>query len=155
MTFIRRMDHFTLVTDKLEDTRSFYTMLGLKEGPRPDFPVPGIWFYTAGQAVLHVLQVSEMPQPRRGTLDHMAFFGEDLVGTLELLKSKQIPYRLIRVPRPYSTWQVFFDDPNGAEVEIDFVASEVVPPQLKNGGATSPRHQLGAEAAQPMNDTLR
>jgi len=28
---------------------------------------------------------------------------------------------------------VFFDDPNGAEVEIDFDASQSVPATLKNG----------------------
>ncbi len=143
MSHIRRMDHFTVVTDRLEETRAFYTMLGLKEGPRPDFPVAGIWFYTAGRAVLHVLAVERLPEPRRGALDHMAYYGEDVVATLETLKAYNVPYRLVRVPRPYSTWQVFFDDPNGAEVEIDFDPSEKVPPHLKDGGGASPPHQGG------------
>lgn len=138
MGILYRMDHFTIVTDRLEETRRFYEMFGLKEGPRPDFGVPGIWFYCAGRAVLHVVQVEEMPRVRRGVLDHMAFYGEDIVGTLELLKAKAIKYRLIRVPRPYSTWQVFFEDPNGAEVEIDFDPDLKVPPHLKDGGAAAP-----------------
>ncbi len=137
MSFIRRMDHFTVVTDRLDDTRAFYKMLGLKEGPRPDFPVSGVWLYTAGRAVLHVIEVESMPLVRRGALDHMAFYGDDIVATLETLKANGIPYRLIRVPRPYSTWQVFFDDPNGAEVEIDFDSSEVVPAHLKDGAVAA------------------
>jgi catechol 2,3-dioxygenase-like lactoylglutathione lyase family enzyme len=132
------MDHFTLVTDKLEETRAFYTMLGLKEGARPDFPVPGVWFYLAGRAVLHVVEVKTMPAVRRGVLDHMAYYGDDIVGTLEKLKEKGVKYRLDRVPRPYSTWQVFFDDPTGAEVEIDFDPVEKVPAHLKDGGGAAP-----------------
>ncbi len=143
MTFIRRMDHFTVVTDKLEATREFYEMLGLKVGPRPDFPVPGLWFYTAGRAVLHVVAVDQIPAPRRGVLDHMAFYGEDIAATLALLQSRNIPYRLIRAPRPYSTWQLFFDDPNGAEVEIDFDPEEEVPQHLRDGAALMPGHQAG------------
>lgn len=133
MTFIRRMDHFTVVTDQLDDTRAFYEMLGLKVGPRPDFPVAGLWLYTAGRAVLHLVAVGEMPQLRRGALDHMAFYGEDIAATLALLQAKRIRYRLIRAPRPFSTWQVFFEDPNGVEVEIDFDPQESVPPHLKDG----------------------
>lgn len=135
MTFIRRMDHFTVVTDKLDATRAFYEMLGLKVGPRPDFPVPGLWLYTAGRAVLHLVAVGEMPQLRRGALDHMAFYGEDIAATLALLQAKRIRYRLIRAPRPFSTWQVFFEDPNGVEVEIDFDPQESVPQHLKDGHA--------------------
>ena len=139
------MDHFTVVTDQLEETRQFYKMLELKEGPRPDFPVPGVWFYAAGRAVLHVIEVEKMPVPRRGALDHMAFYGEDIVSTLTLLKANRIAYKLIRVPRPYSTWQVFFEDPNGAEVEIDFDPSQKVPPELKNGKVES--REVGLKSA--------
>jgi hypothetical protein len=52
---------------------------------------------------------------------------------LEKHQREGIAYRLRRLPRPWSTWQVFFDDPNGAEVEVDFDASQAVPPHLKNG----------------------
>lgn len=143
MTFIRRMDHFTVVTDKLEETRAFYEMLGLKVGPRPVFPVPGLWFYSAERAVLHVLAVDQMPTTRRGVLDHMAFYGEDIAATLALLESRDIRYRLIRAPRPYGTWQLFFKDPNGAEVEIDFDPEEKVPEHLKECAATAHLHRAG------------
>lgn len=134
MSCIRRMDHFTVVTDKLAETRAFYEKLGLQIGPRPDFGIDGLWLYADGHPVLHVVTVPSLPSARRGVLDHMAFHGENIGATLELMRSQGIAYRLLRLPRPWSTWQVFFLDPNGAEVEIDFDAAERVPAHLKDGG---------------------
>src|SRR5437899_3305989 len=125
---IRRMDHFTVVTDRLGETQRFYERLGLQVGERPDFGgVSGLWLYAGGHPVLHIVEVTAMPSPRRGVIDHIAFFGDDIVTTLEMLKRERIAYRLIRLPRPWSTWQVFFLDPSGAEVEIDFDAAAKVP----------------------------
>ncbi|MDZ5455132.1 VOC family protein [Azohydromonas lata] len=133
MNCIRRMDHFTVVTDRLAQTQAFYERLGLQVGARPDFGIGGVWLYAGEQAVLHVVEVQHMPALRRGALDHMAFHGDDIVATLEMLKREGVAYRLLRLPRPWSTWQVFFEDPNGAEVEIDFDAAQKVPPHLKDG----------------------
>jgi catechol 2,3-dioxygenase-like lactoylglutathione lyase family enzyme len=137
MDGIRRMDHFTVVTDRLSETRVFYERLGLTVGARPDFGIGGLWLCVEAHPVLHLVEVGQMPSPRRGVLDHMAFHGGDIVQVLELLKHERVAYRLLRLPRPWSTWQVFFLDPNGAEVEIDFDASQAVPPHLK-GGASAP-----------------
>jgi len=137
MNGIQRMDHFTVVTDRLDETCAFYECLGLNVGPRPDFGIPGLWLYAGGHPVLHLVQTLDMPAVRRGALDHLAFFGGDIVATLTLLKSKRIAYRLLRLPRPWSTWQVFFLDPNGAEVEIDFDAAQTVPAELKDGGLSA------------------
>lgn len=131
MTGIRAMDHFTVVTDQLDATCVFYERLGLAVGPRPDFSVGGLWLYAGGQPVLHVVTVGQMPALRRGALDHMAFRGGEIVPTLQLLQREGIAYRLLRLPRPWSIWQVFFTDPNGVEVEIDFDASQTVPAGLK------------------------
>ncbi|CAN7759526.1 VOC family protein [Pseudorhodoferax sp. LjRoot39] len=124
---IQRMDHFTLVTDALQETIAFYGRLGFSEGPRPGFSVPGAWLYLNGQAVLHVIERDAMPQPRRGVLDHMAYAGEGLGGFLALLGQHGIAHKLIRAPAPFRTWQVFFEDPNGCEVEVDFDAGEPRP----------------------------
>src|SRR5690554_7758477 len=60
------MDHFTIVTTELEATRCFYVdLIGLEKGPRPQFPVDGLWLYTNGKAILHVISVNSMPKPRR------------------------------------------------------------------------------------------
>lgn len=130
---IQRMDHFTVVTDRIEATLAFYEHLGLVAGERPDFGIRGAWLYAGGHPVLHVVEVLAMPTPRRGALDHMAFRGNNIAGLLQILQRERIGYRLLRLPRPWSTWQVFLEDPNGVEVEIDFDATERVPTELKDG----------------------
>lgn len=129
---ISGMDHFTIVTDQLEATHRFYTgLLALVEGPRPPFPVPGYWLYAGTRPVLHVIGVHQMPEPRRGAIDHIAFRAEDLSGAVDRLDAFGIAYRIIRAPGEMRTWQVFFDDPNGVEVELDFDAAEVPPANWK------------------------
>jgi catechol 2,3-dioxygenase-like lactoylglutathione lyase family enzyme len=135
MSIVQRMDHFTIVTDRLDETRSFYEALGLAVGDRPDFPVPGFWFYAGERPILHVIGVEKMPEPRRGVLDHMAFFGVGLADTMKMLAAKGVETRLIRPPRPYRTWQLFFLDPNGCEVEIDFDESEPEPEGWRKAAA--------------------
>ncbi|KAB0496555.1 VOC family protein [Pseudomonas vancouverensis] len=130
---ILRMDHFTVVSDQLEATRDFYSrILGLIEGPRPPFPVPGYWLYAGDQPVLHVVGVSEMPQPRRGALDHMAFHAQGLQKVWAHLEHHGVHFKVIRAPGTPRTWQLFMQDPNGVEVELDFEADEVPPVDWKN-----------------------
>jgi len=129
---ILRMDHFTIVTDQLEQTQQFYVnLLGLEVGPRPPFPVPGLWLYAKDHPVLHVIAVADMPNPRRGVLDHMAFFAQGLAETLDRLDQHAIGYRMIRAPGDIRTWQVFFKDPNDVDVELDFAPEEQAPADWK------------------------
>jgi catechol 2,3-dioxygenase-like lactoylglutathione lyase family enzyme len=130
---IRAMDHFTIVTDRLDETIAFYAMLGLTEGARPDFGIGGAWLYAGDHAVLHILHVDSMPEPRRGVLDHMAFTSEGLLAIAAELRARAIAYKIIRTPRPFSRWQMFLGDPNGAEVELDFDIGETPPDDWKAG----------------------
>jgi catechol 2,3-dioxygenase-like lactoylglutathione lyase family enzyme len=133
------MDHFTIVTDRPQATLDFYALLGLHEGPRPDFPVPGHWLYVDERPFLHVVNVRQMPEPRRGALDHMAYWAEGFGAVADRLKAHGIPYRVVRAPAPYRTWQLFFDDPNGVEVELDFDPSEPPPSDWKTVTGPKPR----------------
>ena len=36
-------------------------ILGLRTGPRPDFPIPGAWLYAEDTAMVHLVAVSEIP----------------------------------------------------------------------------------------------
>lgn len=129
---IKRPDHFTIVTDQLAATREFYVeVLGLREGRRPPFRAPGMWLYAGDQAVLHVVAVEQMPTPRRGAIDHMAFWAEGLQQTIATLRSFDVGARLIRAPGAVRTWQLFFSDPNGIEVELDFAETETPPDDWK------------------------
>jgi catechol 2,3-dioxygenase-like lactoylglutathione lyase family enzyme len=137
---IKRMDHFTVVTDQLAATLDFYTaLLGFVDGPRPDFGVPGHWLYIDDRPVLHLIEVGTMPAVRRGVIDHMAYWAEGFLETVERLKARGLEYRIIRTPRPFSAWQLFFDDPNGAEVELDFDGAETAPEDWKDHARALPR----------------
>ncbi len=138
---ILRMDHFTIVTDRLDATRDVYIrVLGFIEGPRPPFPVPGFWLYAGDQPVLHVVGVTQMPEPRRGVLDHMAFHTQDLQTMWAHLEQHGVYFQVIRALGAQRTWQLFMQDPNGVEVELDFDASEVPPADWKTraGGYINP-----------------
>ena len=121
------MNHFTVLTKSLDDTRDFYIeLLGLSEGQRPDLGFPGVWLYAGGQAVLHVIAGRALPSDPRGVLDHMAFSAKDLPAIVGKLKARGIAYDLRRQPES-GTWQLFCFDPNGARVELDFDPSEAAP----------------------------
>jgi len=43
---LQGMNHFTVLSDNLQETRKFYCdLLGFEEGPRPNFRFPGYWLY--------------------------------------------------------------------------------------------------------------
>jgi hypothetical protein len=59
-------------------------------------------------------------------IDHMAFTAHGLQGVVGKLKARGLAYDLRRLPA-YGTWQLFFVDPNGAKVELDFDRTEPAP----------------------------
>jgi catechol 2,3-dioxygenase-like lactoylglutathione lyase family enzyme len=145
---IQRMDHFTIVTDQLDQTLAFYAMLGLTAGARPAFGVPGAWLYAMDQPILHVIEVAKMPEPRRGVLDHMAYRAQGLLATTQLLEERGIPHRILRTPAPFRMWQLFFVDPNGVDVELDFDPQELAPEDWRT-------RTLPAETRPARADTAR
>jgi len=124
---IQGMNHFTVLTDDLEGTLHFYVDgLGLRSGPRPDLGFPGAWLYAGDAAVLHVIAGRALPASRAGVLDHMAFSAVGLTDTVKKLEQKGLKYSLGRQVET-GVWQLFFHDPNGARVELDFAATETGP----------------------------
>jgi catechol 2,3-dioxygenase-like lactoylglutathione lyase family enzyme len=118
------MNHFTVLTDDVETTVRFYgDLLGLRAGPRPNFEFPGAWLYAAEAPILHLVGGRPKDELRAGVIDHMAFSASDLPATLQALKARGIEYTCRRQVDS-GTWQVFFHDPNGARVELDFDAGE-------------------------------
>jgi catechol 2,3-dioxygenase-like lactoylglutathione lyase family enzyme len=124
-------NHFTILTDNLPATLSFYAEhLGLAPGARPPFTFPGAWLYADGgkgrDPILHIVAGVARERLVKGVIDHMAFSGKGLGAAVAKLKSRNVAYELRRLPE-YGTWQLFFFDPNGARVEIDFDAAEPAP----------------------------
>lgn len=121
------MNHFTVLTDDVARTVSFYCgLLGLADGPRPNLGFPGAWLYAGGQAVLHIVGNRKREDLRPGVIDHIAFSAEGLTDMLAALSERGIHYACRRQTGS-GIWQVFFHDPNGARVELDFAAEEAGP----------------------------
>jgi len=121
---IAGMNHFTVLTDDVTRTVDFYRdFLGLTAGPRPDFNFPGAWLYAGSEPILHVIGGRPANELKPGVIDHMAFTGRDLAGTIAALKARGIEHTCRRQVSS-GVWQVFFLDPNGAKVELDFAADE-------------------------------
>ena len=124
-------NHFTILTDDLPATLAFYEEhLNLKPGARPPFTFPGAWLYADGgrgaDPILHIIAGIQKERLVKGVIDHMAFSGKGLNGAVEKLKKKNLKYEL-RKQVQSGTWQLFFDDPNQAKIEIDFDPNEAAP----------------------------
>ena len=128
------VNHFTILTDDLPTTLDFYAEhLDLAAGPRPPFTFPGAWLYprqadpSSASAVLHVVAGRDRRQLVPGVIDHMAFSASGLVKAVERLNARGIAHELRRLPGEFNVWQLFFLDPNGARVELDFDGDEAGP----------------------------
>ena len=121
------MNHFNILTDDVDATVDFYrNAVGLEPGPRPDLGFPGAWMYAGGRPILHISGGRSKDQLKPGVIDHMAFSATGLADTLSRLDRLGIHYAHRRQAGA-GTWQVFFFDPNGARVEMDFDPSEAEP----------------------------
>jgi catechol 2,3-dioxygenase-like lactoylglutathione lyase family enzyme len=124
---IQGMNHFTILTDDVPATVAFYDdVLGLAAGARPNFAFPGAWLYADDAPILHVIGGRAKNELRAGVIDHMAFTGRDLASLLAKLEARSIEHTCRRQAGS-GVWQVFFFDPNGARVEVDFAAEETAP----------------------------
>jgi catechol 2,3-dioxygenase-like lactoylglutathione lyase family enzyme len=137
------MDHFTVLTDRLDETTRFYTeLLGLEVGDRPDFNFPGAWMYSEGKAVVHLVDISatdEAQKPDSGVVHHVAFASQGFDGMRKRLQSKGMEFDSRQVPGG-DLWQIFVNDPNGVMIELNYEAA-------KEGGAAAPaerRDDVGA-----------
>ncbi len=118
------MNHFTILTDDVDATIAFYgDLLGLAPGERPPFGFPGAWLYAGGAPILHVVGGRPRAELRPGVIDHMAFSASGLAATIAKLDARSLRYECRRLSGA-GTWQLFFHDPNGARVELDFDAAE-------------------------------
>jgi catechol 2,3-dioxygenase-like lactoylglutathione lyase family enzyme len=125
------LNHFTIYAVDLERTRDFWRdVMGLTDGDRPPLGFPGHWMYSEGAPTVHLVgprEGDEAKPPRRsqptGQLDHIAFSATGLAETRERLRKHNITFREMVVPRDGQT-QLFFHDPDGVGIELNFPASE-------------------------------
>jgi catechol 2,3-dioxygenase-like lactoylglutathione lyase family enzyme len=119
---ISGFNHFNIMTGDLERSRRFYReVLGLQDGKRPPFRRPGAWMYIGEHAVLHISTGRASTTQQSDAFDHIAFSATDIEGTLARLRRHGVPYK--EYPDP-EVCQVFFHDPDGVEIELQFTGDD-------------------------------
>jgi catechol 2,3-dioxygenase-like lactoylglutathione lyase family enzyme len=118
-----RLDHINIRAPRqlIDEVRAFYhDLLGMAAGPRPDFGSEGYWLYANDRALIHLSVSPEGSEPGPpGHLDHVAFRASDLPALRARLESMGVPFRTNHIPELDLT-QVFFTDPAGIGIEINF-----------------------------------
>jgi len=136
---LERIDHYLLQTADLAATRDWYVkVLGLREGPHPDFRFPVVWLYLGDKDVLHVSEGgANVSENRRrylgqesealsgsGVIDHIAFAGTGLKAMIEHLEALGVPFTR-RMVDDQGLYQLFLKDPvNGVKVELSYPNAE-------------------------------
>jgi catechol 2,3-dioxygenase-like lactoylglutathione lyase family enzyme len=141
---VGRLDHYSIRTLDIEASRRFYTeVMGFTVGFRPPFDFPGLWLYNGDQypqttGVVHIIGIDpDDPQGLKdylgdrdpaslqgtGTVDHMAFTATGLDGMRAKLERLGIACRERTVPS-LGIHQVFFEDPSGVTLELNYPAAE-------------------------------
>lgn len=130
---IDRLDHFSIRTTKMQETRDFFVdVLGLEDGKRPAFDFPGHWLYCGERAVIHLIghdpdnkalahavgEKSAEELVGSGSVDHVAFTISDAAGMAERFKKLNIPFKE-RDIADMNLKQIFVDDPNGVTIELN------------------------------------
>jgi catechol-2,3-dioxygenase len=124
-------DHYNLRAARpvLDELCRFYCdVVGLAVGERPPFRRFGYWLYAGDRPVpvLHLSEADETEARSRTavtTFAHAAFNCTGRAEFEERLKRLGVPYRTAQVPL-LSLAQLFFHDPAGNGVELQFDANE-------------------------------
>jgi catechol 2,3-dioxygenase-like lactoylglutathione lyase family enzyme len=135
---LSHLEHYLIQADDLEATRRWYVdVLGMREGPHPDFGFPVHWLYIGERDVLHLTQggagvsaarqryLGQESEATRGSgvIDHVAFRATGLDATMAHLRKLGIDFKERRVD-DQALYQLFLFDPNGVKVELNFAAAE-------------------------------
>ena len=140
---LKSFEHVLIFTEDLEASHDFYVnMIGLRVGWRPDFPFPGYWLYLGESACIHLALSTSIRNPGdentsgqtssdyvlegqkgdskgTGRIAHVAFNADNIEEFLERFEKAGVPARRERVPKA-PLQQIFIEDPNGVQVELNF-----------------------------------
>lgn len=136
---LSHIEHYLVAADDMDLTRDWYRdVLGMQEGPHPDFGFPVHWMYLEGRDVVHIgrnaqaagenqkLYLGRLSQNTgsgTGAIDHIAFRARGLEETTAHLRRKGVPFSERRA-NGQALYQLFLFDPNGIKVELNFDAAE-------------------------------
>ena len=136
---LSHIEHFLVAADDIDATRDWYArVLGMKSGPHPDFGFPVHWMYIGDVDVVHIgpsakmagdIQKKYLGRTSQGTaagtgaIDHIAFRATGLRQMLQHLHKEKIHFTQRRA-NGQALFQVFFFDPNGIKIELNYAAGE-------------------------------
>ena len=115
------LDHYALLTSDIDRTTRFYTeVVGLKVGFRPKMTFEGVWLYAGEQPIVHIIAGKPIATRETGAVDHLALKATGSVAdALANIKAHGVEYTSRFLERT-SVTQVFFRDPDGVGVELNF-----------------------------------
>jgi catechol 2,3-dioxygenase-like lactoylglutathione lyase family enzyme len=118
---LQKLEHINVYCADLAISRSFYTeVLGLEDGPRPDFGIPGAWLYLGDQAVVHLVGGRHGDSPlNTGPFDHIAFEARDFQSMKAKMQALGLKIQENDVP-DFKIQQLFLHDPDGVKIELNF-----------------------------------
>lgn len=112
----------TAPAETLAQVRHFYVeVIGLTEGPRPDFGFPGHWLYAGEQPIVHLLEGERSAQPE-GYFDHFALRCSDIDAVRKTLDTAGIEFVEFPVADAGQV-QIVVTDPAGIRLELNFTAT--------------------------------
>ena len=144
---ISHIEHFLVAADDIDATRDWYArVLGMKPGPHPDFGFPVHWMYLGEVDIVHIGpsaknaneiqkkyigRTSQDEGKGTGAVDHIAFRATGLRAMLDHLRKEKIPFTQ-RKANGQALFQLFFYDPNGIKIELNYAADEAngIAPEL-------------------------
>jgi catechol 2,3-dioxygenase-like lactoylglutathione lyase family enzyme len=136
---LSHIEHFLVATDDIEKTAGWYCrVLGLSEGPHPDFGFPVKWLYLDGRDIVHIGpsasragenqkrylgRTSQDTGTGTGALDHIAFRATGLRQMMSHLRAQGVAFSERRA-NGQALYQLFLYDPNGIKIELNYDAAE-------------------------------
>jgi len=144
---LSHIEHFLVAADDIDATRDWYAcVLGMTSGPHPDFGFPVHWMYLGEVDVVHIGpsakmageiqkkylgRTSQKSEQGTGAIDHIAFRATGLRDMLHHLRGEGIPFTQRRA-NGQALFQLFFFDPNGIKIELNYDAAEAegIAPEL-------------------------
>ena len=144
---LSHIEHLLVAADDIDATRDWYArVLGMRSGPHPDFGFPVHWMYLGERDVVHIGPSAKMAGDIQkqylgrtsqgagtgtGAIDHIAFRATGLREMLLHLKKQNISFSQRRA-NGQALFQLFFYDPNGVKIELNYAAAEAegIAPEL-------------------------
>ena len=148
---LSHIEHYLVAADDIDATRDWYArVLGMRSGRHPDFGFPVHWMYLDDVDVVHIGPSAKMAGAIQkqylgrssqdagagtGALDHIAFRATGLRQMIAHLQSQKIAFSQRRA-NGQALFQLFFHDPNGIKIELNFDAAEAegIEPELMASG---------------------